>query len=73
MDTQIDKDEQKTMIFNQIDEVRKIIFKNQIMERYYQRRTIKNPNLQSQLGNIQKSLKDDKEYLAFLQEILKEY
>ena len=68
----IPKDEQKQIILGVIDGVRKEIFNNQLMERYFIRRAIVQPSYQTALGNAQKGIKDSKLYLKFLEEVLKD-
>ena len=68
----IPRDEQKQNILGVIDGVRKEIFNNQLMERYFIRRAIVQPSYQTALGNTQKGIKDSKLYLKFLEEVLKD-
>ena len=68
----IPKDDQKQIILGMIDGGRKEIFNNTLMERYFTRRAILQPSYQTQLGNVQKGIKDSKLYLKFLEDILKD-
>ena len=68
----IPRDEQRQIILGVIDGVRKEIFNNQLMERYFTRRAIVQPSFQNQLGNVQKGIKDSELYLKFLEELLKD-
>ena len=69
MDTQV----KKRLILDQIEKMEETIFRNQIMERYYQRRVILNKSFEGVLGKVQREMKENKEYLKFLEEIIKEY
>ena len=68
----IPRDEQKQIILGLIEGVKKEIFNNSIMERYFARKAIIQPSYQKQLGNVQGAVKESGEYLKFLEELLKE-
>lgn len=71
----IPKDEAQGLISYRINKLKESIFDAQLGERFLQRQNIKNPSptTQKKLGGVQAMIKSDKEYLEFLEEILKEY
>ena len=65
-------DEQKSIILGLIQGIQKELFNAQLLERYFQRRVLVSSSFMVQLGNTQKGIRESKEYLSFLEEILRE-
>lgn len=78
MDTKIEKeiipkDQIKGLLYHRIDKLKEKIFDAQIGERFLQRKVLTDHRVERQLADLQKMIKEDKEYLKFLEEIIKEY
>ena len=70
---EVSKEDQKQFIVGLIAAAKKDIFTTQLTERFLSREVIKNPNLQQALGGEQAKVRETTTYLAYLEDILKEY
>jgi len=71
----MDTNQNKDIIFEMIAMYEKELFISQVQERFLQRQIIakNSPTFQQQLGKTQADIQFKKEYLKFLEEIIKEY
>lgn len=71
----MDTNQNREIILEMIQAYEKELFVAQVQERFLQRQIIgkNSPNFQQQLGRTQADIQFKKEYLKFLEEIIKEY
>ena len=66
------EEEEKEIVINLIENLRKELFVAGLFERFLTRKAIQDSSAEIPLGKVQKEIRGKREYLAYLEEVLEE-